>query len=91
MLEGGASKVGKNKGANKTFKEFRGGAKQRDGAERRGKVRGFTRFEDWEDEGLFPEGREVSRAKGKVEKFRKEGNAKGTKVFEMKVGEGIRA
>ena len=34
MLEWGTGKVGKDEGSNETFKDFRGGAKERDGTVR---------------------------------------------------------
>ena len=89
MLEGRASKMGKNEGANQAFKKFRGRAKQGNRSEGGTKVRGFARFKDREDEGLFPKGREVSRAKGEVEEVSQERNSKRAKVFEVKVGERI--
>ena len=47
----------------------------------------FVRFEDREDKGVFPDSREVSVVKGKVEEGGEEEETVGAKVLEMEARE----
>ena len=80
----------KKKRANKTFKNFRGRAEKGDRAKGCAKGKGFSRFGDWEDKGMFPDGGEVRMGKGEVEKVGKEGDSFGTKLLQVEVSEAVR-
>lgn len=82
----GLFKVGKEE----AFKDFSSRAKEGDWAVGGGEVRRFTRFKEGDDFGEFPNGRDVGRGDGEVEKFSKEGDAIWTKVFKVEDVEVIR-
>ena len=55
MLKRRARKRGAKEGKDKSFKDFRVGTKEGDWAEGSTNVKGFVRFRDREDEGVFPD------------------------------------
>ena len=64
MLGGRGREVGKEKGAEKTLKDFRRGAEERDRTVRSTEVKGLIGFRDGKDEGMFLNGWEVGVGKG---------------------------
>ena len=67
MLGRGVRKRGGEVRKKKTLKDFGGRAQKRDGAVRRGKGGRFTRFEDRENESVFPDSREITVLDREVE------------------------
>ena len=55
MLVRGAGEMREEEAADKSLEDFRSGAEEGYGAIRRAKINGFVRFEDREDEGMFPD------------------------------------
>ena len=86
-----AREVLKELWTDETFEEFGGWAEERNGTIRRGEVKGFARFRNREDKGVFPDSGKVSRVEGKVEEGGEEGEGFGTKVFEVKIRQVVRA
>ena len=77
MLKGGLRKRGKKKRTKETLKDFGGGAEERDRAVRGAKIKGFTGFRYGQDEGMFPDCREVSMRDREVEETGEEGDSFG--------------
>ncbi len=78
-------------GEEEAFKDFGSRTKERNRAVGGGEVRRFARFKESDDFGEFPNGGDVGRGDGKVEKFGKEGDAIWTKVLKVEDIEVIRA
>ena len=89
MLGREAGEEGEEDGANKTLKNFRGGAKEGDGAIGNARGRGFVRFKDRDDEGRFPDRREIGVGKREVKKRGKKGDAEGTEVLQMQISHSV--
>ena len=77
MLKGGLRKRGEKKRTKETLKDFGGGAEEGDRAVRGAKIKGFTRFGYGQDEGMFPDCREVSMRDREVEETGEEGDSFG--------------
>ena len=69
MLGGVGVEGGFKKRQEESFKDFDCGTKEGDGTVGGTKVRGFSRFEEGNNNGGFPERRNVCMLKGKVKKF----------------------
>ena len=66
-------------------------AQEGDGAVGGSLVFGFTRFQDWKDDGVFPDCREVGMLEGQVEEGSEVADAQRSKVFELMDGETVGA
>jgi hypothetical protein len=75
----------------KSFKVFDGRREKRYGTAACAKIRGFSRFEDWEDVCCLPDRGEVSLTNGVARKGGEIGDTPETQVFEVECCKAIRA
>ena len=91
VLVGGAVEVGEDERADEAFQDFGRGAEEGDWAVGGAGFGRFVGLEDGEDDGAFPDGREVGVGDGEIEEGGEVGDTFGAEVFEVKGGETVRA
>ena len=83
VLGGGWRERRREMGENATFEDFRGGTEEGDGAVGGRDGSRFTGFRDWQNDGLFPDGRHFRLTNRQVKEMSEKRYSPTPKVFKM--------